>query len=116
MLYAILGLRSLTDEVLHTTFCLVENALNSRLLTPVSADPYKLNALTPNHFILGEHSTRVPSLVGNNEFSHRKRYARAQLYANAIWSRLKRTLPSKLSLVTLNFMMLISCNAYPWSI
>ena len=41
------------DEVLHTTFCLVENALNSRPLTPVSADPGDLNALTPNHFLLG---------------------------------------------------------------
>ena len=29
VLYAILGTRRLTDEVLHTTFCLLENALNS---------------------------------------------------------------------------------------
>ena len=28
-LYTILGTRQLTDEVLHTTFCLLENALNS---------------------------------------------------------------------------------------
>ena len=85
VLYAILGTRRLTDEVLHTTFCLVENALNSRPLTPVSADPCDLNALTPNHFLLGEHSTSIPSVVGN-EFDHRKRYARAQSYANVIWS------------------------------
>ena len=84
VLYTILGTRRLTDEVLHTTFCLVENALNSRPLTPVSADPCDLNALTPNHFLLGEHSTGIPSVVGNNEFDHRKRYARAQSYANAI--------------------------------
>ena len=87
VLYTILGIRRLTDEVLHTTFCLVENAPNSRLLTPVSADPCDLNALTPNHFLLGVYSSGVPSLVGNNEFDHRKRYARAQSYANAIWSR-----------------------------
>ena len=87
VLYTILGTRRLTDEVLHTTFCLVENALNSRPLTPVSADPCDLNALTPNHFLLGEYSTGIPSTVGNNEFDHRKRYARAQSYANAIWSR-----------------------------
>ena len=86
MLYTILGTRHLTDEVLHTTFCLAENALNSRSLTPVSADPCDLNAITPNHFVLGEHSTGIPSLVGNDEYDHRKRYARAQLYANAIWS------------------------------
>ena len=87
VLYTILGTRRLTDEVLHTTFCLVENALYSRPLTPVSADPCDLNALTPNHFLLGEYSIGIPSVVGNNEFDHRKRYARAQSSANAIWSR-----------------------------
>ena len=86
MLYTILGRRHLTDEVLHTTFCLAENALKWRSLTPVSADPCNLNAITPNHFVLGEHSTCIPSLVGNDEFDHRKRYARAQSYANPIWS------------------------------
>ena len=87
VLYTILGTRRLMDEVLYTTFCLVENALNSRPLTPVSADLCDLNALTPNHLLLGEHSTGIPSVVGNNEFDHRNRYARAQSYANAIWSR-----------------------------
>ena len=53
----------------------------------VSADPCDLNALTPNHFLLGDYSTGIPPVVGNNEFDHRKRYARAQSYANAIWSR-----------------------------
>ena len=65
----------------------MENALNSRALISVSADPSDLNAITPNHFLLGEYSTGIPSLVGRNEFDHRKRYARAQSYANAIWSR-----------------------------
>ena len=87
VLYTILGTRRLTDEVLHTTFCLVENDLNSRPLTPVSADSCDLNALTPLHFLLGEHSTATPSAVGNNEFDHRKHYARALSYANVIWSR-----------------------------
>ena len=50
VLYTILGTRRLTDEVLHTTFCLEDNALNSRALTPVSADPCDLNALMTNHF------------------------------------------------------------------
>ena len=84
--YTILGTRHLTDEVLHTNFCLAENALNSLLLTPVSADPCDLNAITPSHFLLGEYSTGNPSLVGNNEYDHRKRYTRAQSYANAICS------------------------------
>ena len=87
VLYTILGTRRLTDEVLHTTFCLVERTLISRPFTPVSADQCNLNALTPNHFLLGEYSTGIPSVVDNNEFNHRKRYARAQSHANAIWSR-----------------------------
>ena len=86
VLYSILGTRRLTDEVLHTTFCLVENALNSRPLTPVSAD-LRLERYNANQFLLGENSTGIPSVVGENEFDHRKRYARAQSYANAIWSR-----------------------------
>ena len=75
VLYTILGTRRLTDEELHTIFCLVENALISRPLTPVSADPCNLNALTPNHFLFGEYSTGIPSVVGNNELDHCRRYA-----------------------------------------
>ena len=97
MLYSFLGMCRLTDEVLHTTFCLVENALNSRPLSPVSADPCNFNAITPNHFLLGEYSTGIPSVFGNNEFDHRKRYDRAQSYANAIWSRWIREYVSTLN-------------------
>ena len=86
ILYSILGTRRLTDEVSKTTFCLVEHALNARPLTPVSADPSDLGAITPNHFLLGNQATAIPSIVGVCEFDHRKRYARAQSYANTIWS------------------------------
>ena len=72
---------------MSTTFCLVEQALNSRPLTPVSADPSSLGALTPNHLLLDNHARSLPSIIGVDEFDHRKRYARAQSYANAIWSR-----------------------------
>ena len=47
ILYTLLGTRCLTDEVLNTTFRLVENKLNSRPLTIASADPSNLGALTP---------------------------------------------------------------------
>ena len=95
VLYTILGTRRLTDEVLNTTFCLVECALNSRPLTPVSADPSDLGAITPNHFLLGNQATGNPSIVGVDEFDHRKRYARALSYANAIWARwLKEIVPA----------------------
>ena len=86
-LYTILGTRHLTDEVLNTTFCLVKHAPNLRPLTPVSADPSNLRAITPNHFLIGNQSTAIPSIVGVEEFDHRKRYARAQSCANTIWAR-----------------------------
>ena len=95
VLYTIPVKRRLTDEVLNTTFCLVEYALNSHPLTPVSADPSDLGAITPNHFLLGNQATGIPSIVGVDEFDHRKRYARAQSYANAIWARwLKEYVPA----------------------
>ena len=95
ILYATLGTRRLTDEVLNTIFCLVEHALNSRPLTPLSADPSGLGAITPNHFLLGNQATAIPSIVGVDEFDHRKRYARALLYANTIWSRwIKKYVPA----------------------
>ena len=84
VLYTILGRRHFADDVLHTAFCLVEHALNSRLLTPVTAGPCDLNTLTPNDFLLGAYPTVIPSVVGKKEFGHRKRYARAHSYANAI--------------------------------
>ena len=61
VLYTFLGTRHLTDEVLHTTFCLVVKALNSRPLTYISADSCDLNAITPNQFLLGENSTGILS-------------------------------------------------------
>ena len=87
ILYTILSTRRLTDEVLNTTFWLVGHALNARPLTPVSANPSDLGAITPNHFLLDNKLTAILSSVGVDEFDHRKRYARAPSYANAIWSR-----------------------------
>ena len=92
--YAILGNRRLTDEILSTVFCLVEQSLNDRPLVPASADLADLEALTPNHFLLGAPSSSLPSHF-NADFDHRKRYARAQAYSEAIWNRwLKEYVPS----------------------
>ena len=85
--YAILESRKLTDEILNTNMCLVEGSLNARPLTPVSDDLDSLAALTPNYFLLGQHSITFPSLWSSENYSHSKRYARVQSYANAIWQR-----------------------------
>ena len=60
--YASLGSRILNDYILNTTRWLVEGSLNARPLTPVSDDPDSLEALTPNHFLLGQHILTFPSV------------------------------------------------------
>ena len=92
--YATLGNRRLTDEILTTVFCLVEQSLNARPLVPTSTDATDLDALTPNHFLLGTARSSLPS-HSNYDFDHRKRYARAQAYSDAIWNRwLKEYVPT----------------------
>ena len=93
----VLGTRKLTDEVLQTTFCIVEQMLNARPLTAVSDSPNELQALTPNHFLLGEASHSLPYEVDEPEksFDHRKCYRRARAYADHIWARwLKEYVPA----------------------
>ena len=91
--YAVLGNRRLTDEILTTTFCLVEQCLNARPITPVSPEATDIDALTPNHFLLGTASSTLPSHF-RPEIDHRKRYVRAQAYSDAIWNRwLKEYVP-----------------------
>ena len=46
-MYAVLGNRSVTEDVLSTTMCLVEQTLNARPLTQVSSDATDLEAITP---------------------------------------------------------------------
>ena len=64
----------------------MEHSLNARLITPVDPNSTELEVLTPNHFLLGEHSVNFP-LTLDESFDHRKRYVRAQAHVNAIWQR-----------------------------
>ena len=76
--YDILGSRRVTEEVLGATFCLVEQALNSRPIIPVSTVSRALEALTPNYFFLAQHDTNFPSLLPREHFDHKKMYVKAQ--------------------------------------
>ena len=58
----------------------------ARPLVPASADAIDLDVLTPSHFLLGIVGSSLPSTLSSN-FDHRKRYARAQAYSHAIWTR-----------------------------
>ena len=90
-LYAVLGNRLVTEEVLSTTMCVVEQTLNARPLTPVSSDVNDLEALTSNHFLLGNKNVCLPYLPCAEEFvNHRKFFRQTQAHANLIWDRFRK--------------------------
>jgi len=87
-MYFILGSRSLTPEVLSTCMAIVEQNLNSRPITPVSSDVNDLEALTPNHFLLGRSNLAIPYIPNAENFTvNRKTFKQAQAYADHIWQR-----------------------------
>ena len=91
---AILGNRRLTDEIITTVFRLVEQSPNARPLVPAGANATDLDALTLNHFLLGTAGSSLP-YHSNCDIDHRQRYARAQVYSDAIWNRwLKEYVPT----------------------
>ena len=85
---AILGIRYLTDEVLLATMCLVEQTLNARLFTPTNDDSEDLEALTPNHFLLGRANGPLP-FIPNAEiyYNQREMFRSSQAYADMIWKQ-----------------------------
>ena len=90
-MYAVLGNRSVTEDVLSTTMCIVEQTLNARPLTPVSSDVNDLEALTPNHFLHGNKNVCLPYLPCAGEFvDHRKLFRQTQAYEDLIWDRFRK--------------------------
>ena len=67
-MYAVLGNRSVTADVLSTLMCIVEHTLNARPLTPVSSDVIDLEALTP-----------ITSCLATGTFAYRTYHARKNL-------------------------------------
>ena len=90
-MYAVLGNRSVTEDLLSTTMCLVEQTLNARPLTPVSSHATDLEAITPNHFPLGNKNFCLPYLSGAEQFiDHRMLFRQTQAYADLIWDRFRK--------------------------
>ena len=86
--YAVLGLQKLSDELLRTVFCSVEQNLNARPLVPASSNPNDLEALTPNHFLLGRPSISIPPyMTDQTHFNHRAQFVKAEAFSNAKWQR-----------------------------
>ena len=90
-MHAVLGNRSVTENVLSTTMCIIEQTLNARLLTPVSSDVNDLDALTPNHFLLGNRNVCLTYLPCAEDFvDHRKLFRQTRAYANLIWDKFRK--------------------------
>ena len=68
-------------------YFLAEYSLNARPITPQSSDSSDVEAIAPNHFLLGNQATVVPSTDGVDVFDHRKRYTSAQSFVNATFSQ-----------------------------
>ena len=65
---------------------LVEQTLNARPITPASDDPANLEALPPNHFVLGRAKVCIPFIPNAEVYSnHRKMLQSCQAYAEMIW-------------------------------
>ena len=85
----------LTDEVLLTAISEVESLVNSRPLTEVSSDVDDLEALTPNHFLIGRATPNLPTgIFADKEISSQKGWRKAQVIITHIWKRwLRKYLP-----------------------
>ena len=95
-LKAVAGNQRVTDETLLTFMAEAESLVNSRPLTHVSSDCNDLEALTPNHFLLGRANMNIPlDVVTDRDLCSRKRWKHAQVMANHFWERwLREYLPS----------------------
>ena len=94
-LQTILKDRTLTDLQLATVFTEAESLVNSRPLTAISENPNDLEALTPNHFILGHGSPNLPfNAVYDTDKCSRKRWKEVQFLTQHFWRRwIKEYLP-----------------------
>ena len=89
-IHAVLETRSVTEDVLSITTCVVERTLNARPLIPVSSDVNDLEAFNTNNFLLGNRNVCLLYLPCAEEFfDHRKHFQQTQAYANLIWDKFR---------------------------
>lgn len=87
----VLGTGHLTFEDLSTLLAEIEACLNSRPITAISEDPNDMEALTPGHFLVGNHLQTVPEVdiadVPTNRLNH---WRLIQKHMQHIWNRWHR--------------------------
>ena len=83
------GRRRVTEKSFLLFFCLVEEVLNVRPITPVSAVSRDFEVLTLNHFfalLFAAIPSQCASLSPGENFDHKKRYVQEQSYEDIVWS------------------------------
>ncbi|XP_043241080.1 uncharacterized protein LOC122391342 [Amphibalanus amphitrite] len=95
-LRTVLGRLIITDEVLHTVITEAEAVVNSRPLTYVSSEDDGLEALTPNHLLLGYRTVCLPpGVFSDRDTSSRRLWRQTQALADQFWARwLREYVPS----------------------
>nr|XP_042913145.1 uncharacterized protein LOC122273148 [Parasteatoda tepidariorum] len=91
------GNASLTYEELHTIATQNESILNSRPITPLSADETDLEVLTPAHFLIGRTMNAIIELELTNLKENRlSRWQRITKLVQLIWRKWQRSYLSEL--------------------
>ncbi|XP_043220281.1 uncharacterized protein LOC122380842 [Amphibalanus amphitrite] len=95
-LRAVLSQLTVTDEALQTVLTEVEAVVNGRPLTHVSTEVDDLEAITPNHLLLGRRVTCLPpGVFDNGESASRRIWRQTQALTDQFWTRwLKEYVPS----------------------
>jgi hypothetical protein len=101
LIYRQLSEASITMEELTTIIIQVEAILNSRPITPMSADPGDLEALTPGHFLVGEPLVTIPEPNAEQQTKFNKnisilRYNIVREKQQHFWSRWSKEYLSEL--------------------
>lgn len=86
-LYAILGRREPTPEVLHTALYEVSAILNSVPLCPVSSDPGSLDAITPGNLLFNRTATVLVPVPTSPDFTYKTKYRQVQQISDSFWKR-----------------------------
>ena len=95
--HAIIGSQILTDNIFNTVLCEVEHFMKARPITTVSASPDDVEALTPNHFLLGRAHASMSPIQTQQPSTLSRQWKFAQHLATHIWKRLmKECIPTLL--------------------